>query len=107
MALELRGIPVLEGKTAGRFINEAEANVKNPKKSHPRFLTLDEFERIELNRKSEKMQKEKMFTISECDRVIVTSKNLSDSFLFFVLKYCQNIHIHIGRSYTISQKTLL
>ena len=29
------------------------------------------------------MQKEKMFTISECDRVIVTSKNLSDSFLFF------------------------
>ena len=35
------------------------------------------------------------------------SKNLSDSFLFFVLKYCQNIHIHIGRSYTISQKTLL
>ena len=37
MALELRGIPVLEGKTAERFINEAEANVKNPKKSHPRF----------------------------------------------------------------------
>ena len=29
------------------------------------------------------MQKEKMFTISECDRVIVTSQNLSDSFLFF------------------------
>lgn len=29
------------------------------------------------------MQKENMFTISECDRVIVTSKNLSDSFLFF------------------------
>ena len=29
------------------------------------------------------MQKEKMFTISECDRVVVTSKNLSDSFLFF------------------------
>lgn len=51
MALELRDIPVLEGKTAERFINEAEANVKNPKKSHSRFLTLDEFERIELNSK--------------------------------------------------------
>lgn len=51
MALELRDIPVLEGKTAERFINEAEAKVKNPKKSHPRFLTLDEFERIELNSK--------------------------------------------------------
>ena len=51
MALELRGIPVLEGKTAERFINEAEANVQNPKKSYPRFLTLEEFERIELNNK--------------------------------------------------------
>lgn len=32
MALELRGIPVLEGKTAGRFINEAEAKVKIQRK---------------------------------------------------------------------------
>lgn len=51
MALELRGIPVLEGETAERFINEADANVKNPKKSRPRFLTLEEFERIEVNSK--------------------------------------------------------
>lgn len=51
MALELRGIPVLEGKTAERFIEEAEANVVSPKKSYPRFLTLEEFERIELNSK--------------------------------------------------------
>ena len=51
MALELRGIPVLEGETAERFINEAEANVKNPKKSYHRFLSLEEFERIEVNSK--------------------------------------------------------
>lgn len=49
MALEIRGIPVLEGETAERFINEADANVRNPKKSYPKFLTLEEFERIELN----------------------------------------------------------
>lgn len=51
MALELRGIPVLEGETAERFVDEAEANAKNPKKSYPRFLTLEEFERIEFNSK--------------------------------------------------------
>ncbi|MCF0185191.1 MAG: hypothetical protein HUJ98_01725 [Bacteroidaceae bacterium] len=39
MALEIRSIPVLEGRTAERFVREAEENARNPKKMKRRFTT--------------------------------------------------------------------
>jgi hypothetical protein len=32
MALEIRGIPILYGETAERFVREAEESVNNPRK---------------------------------------------------------------------------
>ncbi|MCF0218887.1 MAG: hypothetical protein HUK14_03820 [Muribaculaceae bacterium] len=49
MALEIRSIPVLDGAAAERFVREAEENARNPKKSRPRFLSLEDFEQIEKN----------------------------------------------------------
>ena len=47
MATEIRSIPVLEGAAAERFVREAEENARNPKKTGPKFLTLEDFEAIE------------------------------------------------------------
>ena len=52
MALEIRSIPVLEGEAAERFVREAEANERNPKQTALRFLTREQFERIQLKRKN-------------------------------------------------------
>ena len=49
MATEIRSIPVLEGAAAERFVREAEENARNPKKTGPKFLTLEDFEQIEAN----------------------------------------------------------
>lgn len=37
MALEIRSIPVLTGKTAEQFVREAEANALHPKRETPRY----------------------------------------------------------------------
>ena len=47
MATEIRSIPVLEGAAAERFVREAEENARNPKKTGPKFLTLEDFNKIE------------------------------------------------------------
>ena len=49
MATEIRSIPVLEGAASERFVREAEENARNPKKTGPKYLTLEDFEQIEAN----------------------------------------------------------
>lgn len=46
MAMEIRSIPVLEGAAAERFVLEAEANERNPKKTVRSRFTREQVERM-------------------------------------------------------------